>query len=307
MKVSENRTETDYKSFSEHESVSIITHINPNIAPNISVIIPLHNRKNMISRALNSVLNQTVLPCEILICDDGSDDAPQSVMADLRNANTEIKWLRTEKCCGVSHARNRGIAAAKGEFIAFLDSDDEWLPKKSELQLNFFRQNPQFNIIHCDEIWIRNAVRVNPKAKFRKAGGDIFERSVDFSLIAPSAVMARREIFDTYGVFDENLPVCEDYDLWLRIMLGNEEFGFIPTALVTRYAGHDGQLSKRYEAMDKFRAKSLYNLLQTQNIPEDKRKIMQKVLHQKAQVLLNGAQKRGHHDDVPVFRSYLDT
>lgn len=272
----------------------------------ISIIIPLHNRKDMILRALNSILNQTVLPCEILICDDGSNDNPQSIMTDFPNAKTEIRWLRTEKCHGVSHARNRGISAAKGKFIAFLDSDDEWLPKKLEMQLSFFRQNRQFNIIHCDEIWIRNGVRVNPRAKFRKAGGDIFERSVNFSLIAPSAVMAKRKVFDKYGMFDENLPVCEDYDLWLRIMIGGEDFGFISTPLVTRYAGHEGQLSMRYEAMDKFRAKSLYNLLQTQNIPENKREIMRKTLHKKAQILLGGAQKRDHYDDVLIFQNYLN-
>lgn len=293
MEITENCILNDYNQVSRHKDVS--------------VIIPLHNRKDMISRALNSILNQTFLPCEILICDDGSSDNPQDVMANFLNANTEIKWLRTENCYGVSHARNRGIAAAKGKFIAFLDSDDEWLPKKLELQLNFFKQNRQFNIIHCDEIWIRNSVRVNPKVKFRKAGGDIFERSVNFSLIAPSAVMAKREVFDKYGVFDENLPVCEDYDLWLRIMIGNEEFGFIPTPLVTRYAGHEGQLSMRYEAIDKFRAKSLYNLLQTQNISEDKREIMRRILHKKAQILLNGAQKRGHHNEAQIFRNYLNT
>lgn len=291
MKTVENHVKPNFKRIAQQEDVSII--------------IPLHNRKDMVRQALNSILHQTVLPCEILICDDGSDDNPQNIMADFLNTDTKINWLRTQKCYGVSHARNRGIAAAKGKIIAFLDSDDEWLPKKLELQIKFFRENPQFNIIHCDEIWIRNGVRVNPRAKFRKTGGDIFERSVNFSLIAPSAVMAKREIFDKCGTFDENLPVCEDYDLWIRIMIAGEEFGFVSTPLVTRYAGHEGQLSTRYEAMDKFRAKSLYNLLQTQNIPEDKREIMRKILHRKAQILLNGARKRSHYNDVRIFQNYL--
>lgn len=272
----------------------------------VSVIIPLHNRRNFINKAISSILNQTVLPYEILICDDGSDDNPQDIMTDFTKLNTEIHWLKTEKCYGVSHARNRGIYAAKGDFIAFLDSDDEWLPKKLELQLAFFKENPQFNIIHTEEIWIRNGIRVNPQEKFRKSGGDIFDKSINFSLIAPSAVMAKREIFDKCGIFDENLPVCEDYDLWLRIMLTGEEFGFISTPLVTRHAGHPGQLSTRYEAMDKFRAASLYKLLQMPNIPTDKREKIQKTLHQKAQILLKGAEKRNNNDNIKLFQSYLN-
>ena len=276
------------------------------IKESVSIIIPLCNRKELLKRALYSVFNQTILPFEILVCDDGSDDNPQNIMTDFTNVDIPIYWLRTEKCHGVSHARNRGIAYAKGNFIAFLDSDDEWMSKKLELQLAFFREQPQFNIIHGEEIWIRNGVRVNPCEKFRKSGGDIFDRSVNFSLIAPSTVMAKREIFDKCGVFDESLPVCEDYDLWLRIMLSGEEFGFIPTPLVTRYAGHSGQLSTRYEAMDRFRAQSLYKLLQTIKMPPDKYEIMQKILHKKAQILLKGAEKRSHYDDVKIFRSYLD-
>ena len=272
----------------------------------VSIIIPLYNRKELLCRALRSVLNQTVLPYEILICDDGSTDNPQSIMSDFAESAVEIIWLENKECHGVSHARNQGIAAAKGDFIAFLDSDDEWLPKKLELQLAFFKENPQFNIIHGEEIWIRNGVRVNPCKRFIKTGGNIFNRSLDFSLIAPSAVMAKREIFDKCGIFDENLPVCEDYDLWLRIMLAGEEFGFISTPLVTRYAGHAGQLSTRYEAMDRFRAESLYKLLQMMNIPTDKREKMQKTLHQKAQILLKGAEKRNNNDNIKLFQSYLN-
>lgn len=272
----------------------------------VSIIIPLYNRKELLCRALRSVLNQTILPLEILICDDGSTDNPQSIMSDFAKSAVPIIWLENKECHGVSHARNQGIAAAKGDFIAFLDSDDEWLPKKLELQLAFFKENPQFNIIHGEEIWIRNGVRVNPCKRFIKTGGNIFNRSLDFSLIAPSAVMAKREIFDKCGIFDENLPVCEDYDLWLRIMLAGEEFGFISTPLVTRYAGHAGQLSTRYEAMDRFRAESLYKLLQMTNIPTDKRKKMQKTLHQKAQILLKGAEKRNNNDNIKLFQSYLN-
>ena len=272
----------------------------------VSIIIPLYNRKEMLCRALRSVLNQTVLPCEILICDDGSTDNPQSIMSDFAESAVEIIWLENKECHGVSHARNQGIAAAKGDFIAFLDSDDEWLPKKLELQLAFFKENPEYNIIHADEIWIRNGVRVNPRKRFIKTGGDIFNRSLDFSLIAPSAVMARHEIFDKCGVFDETLQVCEDYDLWLRIMLAGEEFGFISTPLVTRYAGHAGQLSTRYEAMDRFRAKSLYKLLQTVKMPVDKYELMKDTLHKKSRILLAGAKKRSHYEDEKIFQSYLD-
>ena len=268
--------------------------------------MPAYNCEKYIEAAIRSVMAQTCESFELLVIDDGSKDDTFAIARRLAAEDARVTALKNPENMGVARTRNRGLDMARGEYVAFLDSDDEWMSKKLELQLAFFREQPQFNIIHGEEIWIRNGVRVNPCEKFRKSGGDIFNRSVNFSLIAPSAVMAKREIFDKCGVFDESLPVCEDYDLWLRIMLSGEEFGFISTPLVTRYAGHSGQLSTRYEAMDRFRAQSLYKLLQTIKMPPDKYEIMQKTLHKKAQILLKGAEKRSHYDDVKIFQSYLD-
>lgn len=109
-------------------------------------------------------------------------------------------------------------------------------------------------------MWIRKSKRVNPMNKHKKKSGDIFIESLELCLISPSAVALRRELFDEFGMFDENLPVCEDYDLWLRIT-SKEDVGFIDEKLIVKYGGHDDQLSKRYWGMDRFRVYSIIKLL----------------------------------------------
>ena len=265
-----------------------------------SVVIPIYNRKSLIRRALESVLNQTVAPREIIVVNDGSTDGVNEM---LRTAYPEVTVLNQNRR-GVSAARNVGIHAAQFEWIAFLDSDDEWLPTKLERQARLLTDNPSLRICHCDEIWIRNGVRVNEKKRHAKRGGWIFEDCLPLCVISPSAVAIHSTVFSDMGVFDENLPVCEDYDLWLRITQ-KYPVGFVSERLVVKYGGHEDQLSRTTPAMDRFRIAALLKLLDQDVLPANRREKVLETLVEKLGIYLNGARKRGRLDEVRTYEPIL--
>ena len=167
----------------------------------ISVIIPTFNRKKILSRAIQSVINQSLSPFEILIIDDGSNDGTEEwVKENFQN----IKYVYQNNR-GVSSARNIGIENANGDWVAFLDSDDEWLPNKLHEQVKAIESNLKIKFFHTNEIWIRNGVRVNQMKKHKKYGGYIFEKCLDMCRISPSSVLIQKDIFDEIGMFDETL------------------------------------------------------------------------------------------------------
>ena len=222
----------------------------------ISVIIPTFNRKQFLSNAINSVLDQTYPNIELIIIDDGSSD---KTIDQLKKYKSQIK-VHKQPNKGISAARNKGLKISKNDWVAFLDSDDRWEPEKLEKQVNYLKQNPKHKFCHTDEIWIKNTVRVNPRNKHKKYGGYIFDKCLDICCISPSSVLIHKSIFKKIGLFDENLPVCEDYDLWLRIAM-RYRFHFIEQPLVIKYGGHEDQLSRKYWGMDRFRVAALKKLL----------------------------------------------
>jgi len=202
--------------------------------PQVSVIIPTYNRGWIIKEAIDSVLAQDYTEFELIVVDDGSTDHTADVLDSYRNV---IKVL-SQKNKGVSAARNRGIAEASGKFIAFLDSDDLWLSQKLSAQIEFFTQTPDALICQTEEVWIRNGLIVNPKKRHKKPSGMIFEPSLALCLVSPSAVMIRRSLLEIVGNFDETLPACEDYDLWLRISCRFPVYR-IDTPLIIKRGGHE--------------------------------------------------------------------
>ena len=263
----------------------------------ISVIIPTHNRRDLLPRAIDSVLGQTHKADEIIVVDDGSDDGTAEM---LRQTYPEVKLIQ-QKNAGVSAARNRGITSATGEWIALLDSDDAWLPQKLERQLETLAQHPGFRIVHCDEIWFRNGVRVNPMNKHQKQGGHIFQQCLPLCCISPSAVMIHKSLFEEVGRFDAGLPACEDYDLWLRIC-AREPVLFVHESLLKKYGGHADQLSRRYWGMDRFRVRALEKILASGVLSEPNRAATEAMLVKKATILANGAEKRGRSDLASAYQ-----
>ncbi len=274
----------------------------------ISVIIPTYNRADIVRRAILSVLNQQGAEFELIVVDDGSTDNTEEKVLKLYQPNGHnhhwsfgdnpttpktlpIKFI-SQMNRGVSAARNTGIAHAKGEWIAFLDSDDEWMPGILEAQMDFFKKNPEYKICQTDEIWIRKGVRVNKMKKHEKKGGWIFEHCLPLCAISPSSVMMHRSLFEAVGYFNENYPACEDYEMWLRIA-SRYPVGLIEEAYLKKYGGHDDQLSHKYEAMDRFRVKALSETIAAGILNSDQIKAAQAMLDEKQRILELGAKKRG--------------
>ena len=253
----------------------------------------------MVGAAVESVLTQSFADFEIVIVDDGSTDGTASALARF---DARLKIVRTARK-GVSAARNTGVRRSSGRYIALLDSDDLWLPGKLARQTAFMIGRPDVEICQTEETWIRNGVRVNPKAAHRKPSGDVFLRSLDLCLVSPSAVMMTRELFERAGGFDESFPVCEDYDLWLRIA-AERPIPLIPEALVVKRGGHADQLSRSTWGMDRYRVRALQKLLRA-GIGGARRKAALDVLRKKAAILGAGARKRGKVAEAEGFEALL--
>ncbi len=247
-------------------------------------------------KAVDSVLAQSFIDYELIVVDDGSTDNTQDLLSACAKKITCIQ----QKNRGVSAARNTGIHASHGSLIAFLDSDDYWLPDKLAIQTAFFNANPEAAICQTEEIWVRNGLRVNPKKKHAKPSGDIFERSLSLCLVSPSAVMLRRELFDDVGLFDETLPACEDYDMWLRISC-RYPVHLIDTPLIIKNGGHPDQLS-RQAGLDKYRIRSLLGLIQSGRLSRTQLSQAVKVLGEKCRIYAEGCRKRGREDEAAYFQ-----
>jgi GT2 family glycosyltransferase len=267
--------------------------------PKVSVIIPTHNRRELVREAIASVLAQSFADFELIVVDDGSEDETAEVVQEF--AGVRYAWQPNR---GVSAARNYGVSLSTGELIAFLDSDDVWQPQKLERQVRFFTKHPDAQICQTEEIWLRNGVRVNPHHKHRKAGGDIFARSLELCLVSPSAVMMRRELFECIGGFDENLPACEDYDLWLRIA-ATLPVHLLDIPLVIKRGGHADQLSHKFWGMDRFRVTALRKLLASPVLSDEQRQQTEHVLRRKCMILAKGTEKRGQ--DGERYRILAET
>ncbi|MFK7993154.1 MAG: glycosyltransferase [Granulosicoccus sp.] len=256
----------------------------------VSVIIPTHNRLTVLERAIESVLCQSLPAHEIIVIDDGSTDATSHWLARQAPPVTFI----SQENRGVSYARNRGIEKATGNWIALLDSDDFWHSDKLSNQQQALTYEPGSRFCHCDELWVRDGKRVNQKKKHKKQGGHIFEHCLPLCAISPSAVLIHQDVFRAHGVFDESLPACEDYDLWLRIT-AHEPVTYIDKPLLTKTGGHDDQLSRRFPVMDLFRLQSLAKLLRSNELDAYQQQMASDLFMRKLNIVKNGAQKHDNH------------
>jgi glycosyltransferase involved in cell wall biosynthesis len=271
----------------------------------VSVIIPTHNRARFLGEALDSVLGQTFFlgegasAFELLVVDDGSTDGTEEVS---RSRGRAVRYVRQDHL-GVSPARNRGLALAGGRFIAFLDSDDLWDPRKIEIQVEYMRNQPGAMVSLTEEIWIRRGVRVNPRKIHRKHSGWVFERFLPLCLLSLSSALFRREIFDEIGLFDEELPACEDYDLGLRLA-ARYPVHLHPEPLTIKRGGHPDQLSRRYWGMDRFRIRALEKLVDGP-LSDDQKRLVRREIVRKSRILVHGFEKRNKDGEAEYYRRLI--
>ena len=259
----------------------------------MSVVIPTYNRAWSLAKAMDSVLAQDYPNVELIVVDDGSTDNTPELLQGYMERGVRVLTIDNG---GVSRARNHGIAVAKGDCIAFLDSDDSWLPEKLSEQMDFFKGTPDAKICQTEEIWIRNGKRVNPCKHHKKPSGDIFEASLHLCLVSPSAVIIKRELLHEVGLFDESLPACEDYDLWLRIAWKYPVYT-TPSPLVVKHGGHDDQLSKS-PCLDRYRIQSMVKLLENNPLSTEQIKATLAVLEKKRRIYTKGCRKHGREDEA---------
>jgi glycosyltransferase involved in cell wall biosynthesis len=266
----------------------------------ISVIIPAYNPCEILKTAVDSVLRQTLQEFELIVVDDGSTDGTSAWLDSQESIITVTQPNR-----GVSTARNAGIRKARGQWLAFLDSDDEWMPRKLERQMGYLENFPDCLICQTQEIWYRKGRRVNPGDKHEKPWGDIYTASLKLCLVTPSSVMMHKSLFDRFGMFDETFPACEDYDLWLRIS-SEIPVHLIDVPLLIRYGGRPDQLSASVEALDKYRVLSMFKMLKGGKLDREKRAATLTELQAKAKVYLDGCRKRDAEEEIKVFEDLLD-
>ena len=266
----------------------------------VSVVIPTLNRCDFLKRALSSVLMQTVEPDEVIVIDNGSSDQTDIMLS---TSFPNVKYF-VERKKGVSAARNKGIRLAQSNWIALLDSDDSWTPMKIEKQLQLANQNSNLRIIHTNETWYRNGKLLNQMKKHKKLGGNIFKKSLELCCVSPSSSIIKKDVFKDYGFFDEELQVCEDYDMWIRIT-AKEEIGYLSEPMVLKYGGHSDQLSKKFWGMDRFRIKSLEKNININWLSKEQNKLAYKKLIEKLIIVSKGAQKRGNTETFEKYNQKL--
>ncbi len=266
----------------------------------VSIIIPTYNRASRLKRAIFSVLSQqNIEQIELIVVDDGSTDDTREMIMSINDPR--LIYLYQENR-GVSSARNRGIRQSRGELIALLDSDDIWKQNKLSLHLKFHLEG-QWEISQTQEEWILHGKRINPGLKHKKKAGWIFIPSLELCLISPSCVMFSRRLWEEMGPFDESLPACEDYDLWLRVT-AHYPVGLFPVALVEKYGGHLDQLSRRIIGLDLYRIYALLKIYR-QPLPQEYKDAVIKQIKQKGKIYITGCIKRGKWEEAERIRQLI--
>ena len=260
--------------------------------PKVSVIIPTYNRLSMLKEAVDSVLAQDFEDFELIVVDDGSTDGTAD---EVIRYGGRVKLLQHGENRGVSAARNSGILHAKGKYIAFLDSDDLWVKGKiEESRLPFWMRTPIIPFATPMRSGFEEGRGSTRCSSMPNISGWIFEKCLPLCTISPSSAMMRKTLFSRVGLFDEALPVCEDYDLWLRVSARFPIF-FIDKKLIIKRGGHPDQLSNRSWGNDRFRVMALEKLLSEPSYRVRKRgTLVLKEMKKKCQILSRGFLKRGN-------------
>jgi glycosyltransferase involved in cell wall biosynthesis len=303
--------------------------------PLVSVVIPTFNRARLTAEAVRSVLAQTFRDFELIVADDGSEDNIGDVLAALGfirpvgldaadglsggaqgTKTPRLLLLPLDRGGTPGRARNRGAAIARGRYLAFLDSDDLWRPRKLERQIRLFTgtevarpasgpRRPR--ISHTRELWLRNGREVSQRGQCHRREGGIFEDSLVKCIIGPSTVIMERALFEECGGFREDLEIAEDYELWLRITC-REHIAYLDEPLTIKRAGSGDQLSEKHGHIEIFRIRALRDLVNRgffSSVP-DMDAAARRELARKCGIYAAGCRKRGKTAEAAEYEALAE-
>lgn len=266
--------------------------------PLVSAIIPTHDRLDLLMEAIDSVRAQSYAPIELIVVDDGSTDGTWERL----RAEPGMRRRRIDHTGRPGAVRNAGVAIATGDYLAFLDSDDLWLPDKLALQMELLRESPGIPIVHSRELWLRDGRPVSQAGQRHRRAGWLFADAVRKCIIGPSTVVLHRSVLRAVGGFREDLEIAEDYELWLRVT-ARFPVGYCDRPLVTKRAGHGDQLSERYGQIERFRIDALAPLVAAGHWAEPERSVARRELARKCLVHAAGARKRGRDAEAARYEA----
>jgi glycosyltransferase involved in cell wall biosynthesis len=275
----------------------------------VSAVIPTYNRVRQLAEAVESVLAQRPFggELEIVVVDDGSTDATAAYLGDLAKRphapGVSVSAIHVPHCGLPGALRNAGIAAARGELLAFLDSDDLWVCDRLAAQMATISRD--LPLVHAREVWLRDGSVVSQASQRHVRAGDLFAASLRKCVIGPSTVLLTRELFAATGGFRDDLEIAEDYELWLR-MVDHVRVGYIDDPLVVKRAGHGDQLSERHGQIELFRINALRSLVDAQWFNALHDPLARDELSRKMRIYANGCRKRGREREAAEYQRMAD-
>jgi glycosyltransferase involved in cell wall biosynthesis len=273
----------------------------------VSVIIPTYNRAGILCEAVRSVLAQTLRDLRLIVVDDGSTDDTLRRLGEF--ADSRLSCLPLEHRGMPGRARNAGAAAAEGRYLAFLDSDDLWLPEKLERQRRFFEADAQAKLCHTREVWLRGGREISQAGQRHRREGDIFRDALVKCVIGPSTVIVEKNFFERCGGFREDMEIAEDYELWLRMSFSSP-VAYLDERLTIKRAGMQARgeaanLSEKYGHIEAFRIRALYDLIAGgafASLPE-KEALAREELVRKCGIYAAGCYKRGRPAEAREYEA----
>jgi glycosyltransferase involved in cell wall biosynthesis len=240
---------------------------------------------------------------ELVVVDDASTDGTKEYCSNLLRRDPDaFRYLRIAHTGMPGKVRNAGAAGAIGDYLAFLDSDDLWKPEKLARQIAFFQEHPDIRVCHTRETWQRGEKIISQAGQKHRRSGRIFADALKKCIIGPSTVMLRRELFERFGGFREDLEIAEDYELWLRIT-ARYPVGYIDEPLVTKRAGHPDQLSEKYGQIEVFRIKALLLNVESGTFRGKQHEFAVRELARKCRIYARGCEKRGKLGEADRYRN----
>jgi glycosyltransferase involved in cell wall biosynthesis len=266
----------------------------------LTIILPTYNRLPLLKNAVTSVIGQHYRRFQLIVVDDGSSDGTGNYVQKLNNIEN-LGYVQIPHCGLPGKVRNAGARLAKGDYLAFLDSDDLWKPEKLARQIAYFEEHPEYRICHTREIWQRGEKIVSQAGQKHRRSGNIFADALKKCIIGPSTVMMRRELFEEFGGFREDLEIAEDYELWLRIT-ARYPVGYVDEPLVIKRGGHADQISEKYGQIEIFRIKALLSNLEQGSFRGEQRGLAARELVRKCRIYARGCEKRGKGEEARRYR-----